>query len=61
MDLILTILLIYLAYRGYNWYTRLQDQVKAGPPPDQKIRGEEEVIDITYEEDDDYIDFEDVK
>ncbi|MBB4078788.1 uncharacterized membrane protein YebE (DUF533 family) [Lewinella aquimaris] len=56
MDFIFTIALIYFAYRGYRWYTHVQQQVRQGPkrPPN---------IDITPEEEerDDYIDYEEVK
>lgn len=57
MDLIITIALVYFAYRGYQWYTRMQDQVSQGPPPNPNI-------DITPPEEaesDDYIDYEEVK
>lgn len=56
-DLLLTLVLVYLVYRGYAWYYRLQQQVKAGPqrppiintpPPSQP-------------EQDDYIDYEEVE
>jgi hypothetical protein len=57
MDFIFTLVAIYLAYRGYQWYTNVQRQVK-GPkrrPP----------LDITPEEreedNDDFIDYEEVK
>ena len=30
MDLLVTLVLIYLAYRGYRWYNGLQQQVNAG-------------------------------
>lgn len=55
MDFIFTIALIYFAYRGYQWYTNMQKQVKPGPPPNDKI-------DITPDEEhDDYVDYEEVK
>lgn len=56
MDFIFTLVTIYLAYRGYQWYTTMQKQVKAGPPPNRNI-------DITPEEEerDDYVDYEEVK
>ena len=54
-DLLLTIALIYFAYRGYQWYSHMKNQVKAGPPPNPNI-------DIPVPEDrDDYIDYEEVK
>ncbi|WP_168797663.1 hypothetical protein [Neolewinella litorea] len=55
MDFIFTIALIYFAYRGYQWYSRMQQQVGRGPKPHDKI-------DITPDEErDDYIDYEEVK
>ena len=54
-DLLLTIALIWFAYRGYQWYQRMQTQVGPGRKPHDKI-------DITPpEERDDYIDYEEVK
>lgn len=51
MDLIVTLVMIYLAYRGYRWYSGLQKQVQSGQgninDPIQK-RSEEDYID--YEE-----------
>ncbi len=55
-DLFLTLALVYVVYRGYGWYNRLQEQVKAGskkPPfvdkqPPSNKRAEEDYID--YEE-----------
>ncbi|WP_420458716.1 hypothetical protein [Neolewinella sp.] len=54
-DLLLTIALIYFAYRGYQWYTHMKQQVKGGPPPPHNIDHSEP------EERDDYIDYEEVK
>lgn len=54
MDLLLTLGLIYLAYRGYRWYSGLQNQVQAGdsyPENDPIQKGREE----------DYIDYEEVE
>lgn len=53
MDLLLTLLLIYLAYRGYRWYSALQQQVQSGngTPQDPIQAGSEE----------DYIDYEEVE
>ena len=62
MDFIITIALIYFAYRGYQWYGRLQEQVKAGPPPNPSVRrGFDEPIDVSPDRDNDYIDYEEVK
>ncbi len=55
MDFIFTIVMIYLAYRGYQWYQRVQAQVKGGPPPNPNIDG------TVPEDRDDYIDYEEVK
>ncbi len=60
MDLIWTIVLVYLAYRGYQWYNGLQAQVKGGDRPPQ--------VDADFEpphphpgDEDDYIEYEEVK
>ena len=53
MDLIITLLLNYLAYRGYHWYNGLQQQVRSGESAsnDAIHKGKEE----------DYIDYEEVE
>ena len=54
-DLLLTIFLIWAAYRGYHWYQRMQSRVGPGRKPHDKL-------DITPEEErDDYIDYEEIK
>jgi hypothetical protein len=57
MDFIFTLVAIYLAYRGYQWYTNIQGRVESGrdrrPPLDP--RPEEP------EDNDDFIDYEEVK
>ena len=58
-DLVLTIFLIWAAYRGYQWYQRVQGKVGPGRRPHEKLHdrpGEAEP-----EERDDYIDYEEVK
>ncbi|WP_157976301.1 hypothetical protein [Lewinella sp. IMCC34191] len=55
-DLFLTIALIWFAYRGYQWYQRMQGQVGPGRKPHDKLH------DMPEPEDrDDYIDYEEVK
>jgi hypothetical protein len=69
MDILITIGLVYLAYRGYNWYNALQQQVKGKTPLREVPEEEEEDVldDITVKDapqplrDDDYIDYEEVK
>lgn len=54
MDLLLTLGMIYLAYLGFRWYSRLQQQVQAGQDDPSRVdpqRGKEE----------DYIDYEEVE
>lgn len=54
-DLFLTLVLVYVVYRGYAWYYRLQEQVKAGqqkPPITQEKPRKEQ---------DDYVDYEEVE
>lgn len=62
MDFIITIGLLYLAYRGYQWYQRLQGEVRG----DGKIREvrEDELFDAApppATREDDYIDYEEIK
>lgn len=57
LDLFLTLVLVYLVYRGYAWYYRLQEQVKAGqqkPPLTHEKTARQQ-------EQDDYIDYEEVE
>jgi hypothetical protein len=62
MDIIITIALVYLAYRGYSWYTSMQQQVRGG---DNIREVREEDIDTDAGRasggDDDYIDYEEIK
>jgi hypothetical protein len=68
MDILITIGLVYLAYRGYNWYSVLQQQMKGKTPLREVAEEEEEDVldDITVKDApqplrDDYIDYEEVK
>ena len=56
-DLLLTIALVYFAYRGYQWYTHMKNQVKGGPPPPRNLSDTPEPEDRS----DDFIDYEEVK
>ena len=60
MDLIITFALLYLAYRGYQWYSAMQAQVNEGPPPPPRV--DDDNIDISdYPDNDtDYIDYEEL-
>jgi len=63
MDIIITIALVYLAYRGYTWYTNLQAQVRGGDDI-REVREEDLNINATPEQpgrESDYIDYEEVK
>ena len=53
MDLLFSLVVIYLAYRGYRWYNGLQQQVQSGQGQvnDPIQKGAEE----------DYIDYEEVE
>ena len=61
-DLVLTILLIIVAYKGYQWYTKLQAQVKAGPKPPPEVEPD---LDLSAHpqpgDENDYIDYEEIK
>lgn len=69
MDILITIGLVYLAYRGYSWYNALQEQVKSDKPLREVPEEDEEdtLDDISIKDtpqplrDDDYIDYEEVK
>lgn len=53
MDLLLTLGLIYLAYRGYRWYDGMQQQVQSGDNDPDRVSPQEG-------REDDYIDYEEV-
>ena len=59
-DLVLTIFLLWAAYRGYQWYQRVQGQVGPGRRPSDKLHDRPEA-EPEPEERDDYIDYEEVK
>jgi len=59
MDLLITLVLIYVAYRGYRWYANLQEQVNAGRNRDPfRVSGEPDTD--QRRNDEDYIDYEEV-
>jgi len=60
MDIIITIALVYLAYRGYSWYTNLQKQVR-GADGIREVREEDFDAAPASGSEDDYIDYEEVK
>lgn len=55
-DLLLTIALIWFAYRGYQWYQRVQGRMGPGRKPHDKLHDMPQP-----EERDDYIDYEEIK
>lgn len=57
-DLLLTLVVVYLGYRGYSWYTNMQEQIKSGNRPPGQV-GHDQPID-RRPADDDYIDYEEV-
>jgi hypothetical protein len=61
MDILITIALIYFAYRGYNWYTSMQEQLKGSVP--REVEDEEIVVNPSPGpgSEDDFIDYEEVK
>ncbi|SEQ86903.1 hypothetical protein [Neolewinella agarilytica] len=60
MDLIITIALVYLAYRGYQWYSAMQAQVNQGPPPPPRVDDDTVEISDQPDNDTDYIDYEEL-
>lgn len=60
MDILITLALVYFAYRGYNWYTAMQARSK---DPEIRDVDEEAFINPNPESgrDDDYIDYEEIK
>ncbi|MEL6357142.1 MAG: hypothetical protein AAFQ37_09455 [Bacteroidota bacterium] len=57
MDLLFTLLLIYLAYRGYRWYSRLQQQVSAGKDDPFRVDQNRK---SRSDWDEEYIDYEEI-
>jgi len=62
MDILITIALVYLAYRGYQWYTNIQEQVN-GPKQPREVREDEFAANPPPQpgSEDDYIDYEEIK
>jgi uncharacterized membrane protein YebE (DUF533 family) len=60
MDILITIALVYLAYRGYQWYTNIQKQVN-GPKRPREVREDDFANTPQPGNEDDYIDYEEVK
>ena len=60
MDIIITIALVYLAYRGYSWYNNLQKQVR-GADGIREVREEDLEAAAPSGNEDDYIDYEEIK
>ena len=61
-DLLLTIALVYFAYRGYQWYARVQEQAKVnGGTPLREL--EEDQLDQHPQpgDENDYIEYEEMK
>lgn len=60
MDILITLALVYLAYRGYNWYTTMQARIKN---PDIREVDDEAFVHPNPEPgaEDDYIDYEEIK
>ena len=62
MDLIWTLVVVYLAYRGYKWYQTLQSQVKgADRPPRMDLDEEVPAAHPRPGDEDDYIEYEELK
>lgn len=61
-DLILTLVVVYLGYRGYSWYTNIQEQIKSGQKPPNKVDANAPTGHRRDNDDDndDYIDYEEV-
>ena len=63
-DLLLTIAVIFLGYKGYQWYTNLQSQVKPGPEAPPEVDADADFHDPAHPQpgdENDYIDYEEVK
>lgn len=61
MDILITIALVYLAYRGYQWYTNIQNQV-SGPGRHREVREDDFAANPPPQpgSEDDYIEYEEV-
>ncbi|MEL7159502.1 MAG: hypothetical protein AAFN92_01985 [Bacteroidota bacterium] len=58
MDIIVTVALIYLAYRGYSWYSATQERLRSESNP--PIIDEREFDRPTPDDDGEFIDYEEV-
>ena len=63
-DLVVTIALIYFAYRAYGWYQSLRNQAGSGGVPLREVRtderGEDPIVTQPGDEND-YIEYEEIK
>ena len=62
MDILITVGLVYVAYRGYQWYTNIQNQVN-GPGQPREVNEEDLAANPPPQpgSEDDYIDYEEIK
>lgn len=64
MDVIITIALIYFAYRGYKWYQNIQAQALGGTDKPREVDADMDFSDAGTPQpgdEDDYIEYEEVK
>ena len=62
MDIIWTIVLVYVAYRGYQWYQGIQAQVSGGKRPSEVPADDLDPPPTPQPGDeDDYIEYEEIK
>lgn len=64
MDILITIAVIYFAYRGYQWYQDLQAQALGGSRKPPEVDADADMRDASVPqpgEEDDYIDYEEVE
>lgn len=63
-DLLLTIALLFFAYKGYQWYSNVQAQVRGADKP-RTIHADEDLAKDPRQDqpgdEDDYIDYEEVE
>lgn len=59
MDILITIALVYFAYRGYQWYTNVYEEVN-GPKWPREVHEDEFANTPPPANEDDYIDYEEV-
>lgn len=62
MDILITIAVVYFAYRGYQWYTNIQNQVNGAGRP-REVNEEDLAANPPPQpgSEDDYIDYEEIK